>query len=279
MSSRRSGRAKAPVKYTSDSENSDFGDKKRKTKATSKKRTKAEAEPAADTPKKRAKKDPETLAAEHKEKAAVQESKAEKAAHKKAWEAWLEENDASGALLDEEPGKDVSITQTDAGKKYGVKKEDLVALKHFEKRNPVYNNTIKLYLEDDIKELGFRKYGILNGAKGDEAVAKGEEIWKEEYVLPRTSLTQSSALSFNANTITDTKTTRQRTRNPPDRRRKTRKKPTNQPKPKPPNRNGQPGPTQTSDPITTISPTNQTRALTNPTVKPNTACSPRSWRC
>lgn len=186
MSSRRSGRAKAPVKYTSDSEGSDFGEKKGKrgaTKATPKKRTKTEQEPAADAPKKRTKKDPETLAAEHKEKAHAQETKAEKATHKKAWDEWLKTNDAAGALLDEEPSKDVSITQTDAGKKYGVKKEDLVALKHFEKRNPVYNNTIKLYLEEDVKVLGFRKYGILAGVDDDEnAVKIGEEIWTEEYI-------------------------------------------------------------------------------------------------
>ncbi|KAF2823482.1 hypothetical protein CC86DRAFT_372431 [Ophiobolus disseminans] len=185
MSSRRSGRAKAPVKYTSDSEGSDFGEKKGKrgaTKATPKKRTKAEQEPAAEAPKKRTKKDPETLAAEHKEKAEIQEAKAEKASHKKAWDAWLEMSDASGALLDEEPSKDVSITQTDANKKYGVKKEDLIALKHFEKRNPVYNNTIKLYLEEDVRKLGFRKYGILAGVNDDEdAVKMGEEMWAEEH--------------------------------------------------------------------------------------------------
>jgi len=181
MSARRSGRAKAPVKYTSDSdEGSDFGEKKSKTKAAPKKRTKTEQEATTDAPKKRTKKDPAALAAEHKDKAAAQESKADKAAHKRAWDAWLESHDAAGALLDEEPAKDVSITQTDAGKKYGVKKEDLDALKHFEKRNPVYNNTIKLYLEEEVKELGFRKLGVLEGVEGEEAVKRGEEIWMEE---------------------------------------------------------------------------------------------------
>jgi len=181
MSARRSGRAKAPVKYTSDSDaGSDFGEKKSKTKATPKKRTKTEQEPTTDAPKKRTKKDPAALATEHKDKAAAQESKVDKAAHKKDWEAWLESHDAAGALLDEEPAKDVSITQTDAGKKYGVKKEDLGALKHFEKRNPVYNNTVKLYLEEEVKELGFRKLGVLDGSEGDGAVKRGEEIWREE---------------------------------------------------------------------------------------------------
>lgn len=182
MSARRSGRSKAPVKYTSDSDpGSDFGSKK-KQRATPKKRTKTEAEPASttDAPKKRTKKDPATLAAEHKEKAAEQEFKAEKATNRKSWDSWLASHDAGGALLDEEPGKDVSITQTDAGKKYGLKKEDLGALKCFEKRNPVHNNTMKLYVESEVRELGFRKLGVLEGGEGDEAVEKGEEIWREE---------------------------------------------------------------------------------------------------
>jgi hypothetical protein len=183
MSSRRSGRSKAPVKYTSDSDpGSDFTGSKKSKKSAPKKRTKEPVDADAAPPKKRAKRDPETLAAEHKEKAQAQTSKAEKAAHKKAWDAWLESHDAAGALLDEEPAKDVSITQTDAGKKYGVKKEDLAALRHFEKRNPVHNNTMKLYVEEDVKELGFRKLGMLEGVGEGEAVEEGGKIWEEEYV-------------------------------------------------------------------------------------------------
>lgn len=186
MSSRRSGRAKAPVKYTSDSDDSDFGNKKprkSKTAATPKKRTKTEQDPAveaASSPKKRTKKDPEQLAAD----AAFAQDKATKASHKGAWESWLKEHELAEdeRLLDEEPGKEISITQTDAGKKYGVKKEELAALKHFEKRNPnpLYKNDIKLFSEEEVKVLGWRKAGMLAGAQGEEAVEKGEEIWKEE---------------------------------------------------------------------------------------------------
>lgn len=78
MTGRRSARAaaKAPVKYASDSEDSDFGTKKtrkatKKTaQATPKKGTKRSQSPngeAEKTPKRR-KKSPETAAAEHAEK-------------------------------------------------------------------------------------------------------------------------------------------------------------------------------------------------------------------
>jgi hypothetical protein len=184
MSSRRSGRAKAPVKYTSDSDDSDFGNKKpRKSKTTtiSKKRSAKDETPAADAaPKKRTKKDPEQLAAD----AAAAQTKADKASHKQAWESWLKEHEIAEdeRLLDEEPEKEISITQTDAGKKYGVKKEELGVLKHFEKRNPnpLYKNDIKLFLESEVKELGWRKAGMLAGEEGEEAMEKGEEIWREE---------------------------------------------------------------------------------------------------
>lgn len=184
MSARRSGRSKAPVKYTSDSSGSDFSDTQatNKPKKSSPKKRAATSPQNSSTPKKRTKKDLATLAAEHKEKAAQQEAKAESAAHKKSWEAWVEKHDAGGVLLNDEPGKDVSITQTDAGKKYGVKKEDLVVLKHFEKKNPLYGNTMKVYVESEVRELGFRKAGVLAGeeAEGEGAVGKGEKIWEEE---------------------------------------------------------------------------------------------------
>ncbi|KAH7073409.1 hypothetical protein FB567DRAFT_199979 [Paraphoma chrysanthemicola] len=199
MSSRRSMRAKAPVKYTSASEGSDFEATKKKparsktskaTTTTPKKRTKKEQDPAEDAaatpPKKRTKKDPETLAAEHRDKAAAQDAKAAKASHKKTWEAWIEEHklpDTDAALLAAEPARDESITQTDAGKKYGLKKEELVVLKHFEKKNPLHGNTMKLYLEDEVKVLGYRKLGVLDSGDGKEkeVLERGEEIWKEDH--------------------------------------------------------------------------------------------------
>jgi hypothetical protein len=187
MSTRRSGRAKAPVKYTSDSEGSDFGNKKPKRsapKATPKKRSKTEqesAEPAA-SPKKRAKRDPETVAAEHASAMRTAQEKAAKQQHKAAWETWLDVHNVDGKLLDEEPSRDKSITQTDSLKKYGLKKEELGSLKHFEKRNPIHNNTMKLFLEEEVKILGFRKAGMLDGATPEaEVLKRGERIWKEEY--------------------------------------------------------------------------------------------------
>ncbi|KAH7402769.1 hypothetical protein BKA66DRAFT_564670 [Pyrenochaeta sp. MPI-SDFR-AT-0127] len=187
MSTRRSGRAKAPVKYTSDSEGSDFGAKKskkvvnKKGGATPKKSAKreAKAEPAATTPKRR-KKDPEVLAAELQKKAEKQEAKAEKAQHKKDWESWLEKHDLSGRLLESEPDREESITQTDSQKKYGLKPGELGSLLHFEKRNPNYGNTMKIFLEEDVKKLAFRKYGILAGITDESQILeKGEELWKE----------------------------------------------------------------------------------------------------
>jgi hypothetical protein len=194
MSSRRSGRAKAPVKYTSASEASDFEDKKprkaaSKKAAAPKKRTKAEQDADAETdaaPKKRAKKSPDTLPAEPTPKAAAQQEKADKAAHKKAWEAWVKDNSADDAkLLTEEPAKEESITQTDSLKKYGLKATELGSLKHFEKRNPVYNNTMKLFREEDVKALGFRKHGMLAGETEEKDILeKGEQVWNEEYASP-----------------------------------------------------------------------------------------------
>jgi hypothetical protein len=185
MSSRRSGRTKAPVKYTSDSDDSDFGNKKprkSKTAATPKKRTKTEQEPEAATGrKKRTKKDPETLAA----KASAAQEKATKASHKQAWESWLKENalPEDDRLLGEEPDKEISITQTDAGKKYGLK-EELSILKHFKKKNPnpLYNNDMKIFLEDEVKVLGWRKLGMLDGHDEDDAVETGQKIWNEAQV-------------------------------------------------------------------------------------------------
>jgi hypothetical protein len=184
MSSRRSGRAKAPVKYTSASETSDLEDKKPRKKAPPKKRTKTEQDPstAESAPKKRAKKSPETLAAEQTSK----QEKTDKATHKAAWEAWVSENALDDdTLLDEEPGKEDSITQTDSLKRYGLKATELGSLKHFEKRNPVYNNTMKLFREEHVKVLGFRKAGMLAGETEEKDILeKGEEVWRDEYVYP-----------------------------------------------------------------------------------------------
>ena len=209
MSTRYSTRTTKAVKYTSASEGSDFDGKKKK-KKTPKKFTKTSTTPKKQ-PKKRAapdtedddnedrvpiapifssppskpkrqKKDPITLAIEARQKAEAHEAKAAKVAAKKIWEAWLDEHNIHGELLATEPTKDEAITQTDSLKRYGLKPAELGSLLRFEKKNPQYGGTMKLFVKDDVKELAFRKLGMLAGVEGDDEVVveKGEEIWKEE---------------------------------------------------------------------------------------------------
>lgn len=194
MTGRRSARAaaKAPVKYTSDSENSESGNKKRKrsnkkTAAAPKKDTKRSQSSkgeAEKTPKRR-KKSPETLAAEHKEKSRIQEEKAAKQQAKQRWQEWLSENDVSGKLFDTEPERDGTVTQTDAHKQYDLKTNELVTLEHFEKPNQ-YGGQTKLFLAADVKKVTIRKYGLLAGfTEEPEIQEKGEVLWnewKEKYV-------------------------------------------------------------------------------------------------
>ncbi|KAI4629888.1 uncharacterized protein J4E87_003075 [Alternaria ethzedia] len=212
MSTRKSSRATKAVKYTSASEGSDFEDKKRKprktTTATPKgptRRTKAvpdattvsgkkapmnakrpaesdddNASTNETAPKpKRQKKDPETLAQEAHDK----QVKADKALYKQHWQDWLASHTVEGEMLEEEPDKEESITQTDALKKYGLKKEELTSLLRYEKKNPLYGGTMKLFLEENVRELSFRKMGMLEGVgRGDgEVLRKGEEIWQAEH--------------------------------------------------------------------------------------------------
>ncbi|KAF1934357.1 uncharacterized protein M421DRAFT_88328 [Didymella exigua CBS 183.55] len=162
--------AKAPVKYTSGSEDSDFSDKKRKrsTKITAKAtRTKGTKRPqlpdkeAGKTPKRR-KRSPETLAAEHKEKSRIQEGKAAKQQVKQLWEDWLSKNDVSGKLLDDEPERDDTVTQTDAHKQYD------------------YGGQTKLFLAAEVKKVAVRKYGLLTGSMEEsEILERGGELWDE----------------------------------------------------------------------------------------------------
>ncbi|KAF3035458.1 hypothetical protein E8E12_006161 [Didymella heteroderae] len=193
MTGRRSARAaaKAPVKYRSDSENSDFGDKKRKrstkkTAATPRqgaRRSQSPDDEAEKTPKRR-KKSPETLAAEHKEKSRIQEQKAAKQQAKQQWEEWLSKNDVSGKLLDTEPERDEAVTQTDAHKQYDLKANELVTLERFEKPNQ-YGGQTKLFLAAEAKKVAIRKYGLLAGFTEEaEILKKGEELleeWKERH--------------------------------------------------------------------------------------------------
>ena len=191
MSSRRSARAatKAPVKYTSDSEGSDFGEKKSKrtskkavqaTPKKSKKRSQPSDDETEKTPKRR-RKSPETLAAELADKSKKQEEKAANQKAKLRWEDWLKENDVSGELLDAEPEREDCVTQTDALKLYNLKANELITLKHFEKPNQ-YGGQTKLFPTADVKKVAFRKYGLLAGVTDEQQILeKGEEVWEKEY--------------------------------------------------------------------------------------------------
>ncbi|KAJ4362242.1 hypothetical protein N0V95_001486 [Ascochyta clinopodiicola] len=191
MTGRRSARAaaNAPVKYTSDSDDSNFGTKKprKSTKKTAKatakqgiKRSQSPDNEAEKAPKRR-KKSPETLAAEYAEKSKKQEEKAQKQQAKQRWDDWLTENDVSGKLLESEPEREDCVTQTDSQKQYGLKANELVTLEHFEKANQ-YGGQTKLFLKDDVKKVAFRKYGLLAGWTNEqEIIDKGEELWKEQY--------------------------------------------------------------------------------------------------
>lgn len=191
MTGRRSARsaAKAPVKYTSDSETSDFGIKKskgskKKAVSTPKKGTKRSQSPNGEiekTPKRR-KKSPETLASEYAEKSKKEEEKAAKQKAKQQWEDWLSSNDASGKLLDTEPEREECVTQTDAQKRYGLKPNELITVEHFEKPNQ-YGGQTKLFLTKDVEKVAFRKYGLLAGLTDEQQLLeKGEELWKQEFV-------------------------------------------------------------------------------------------------
>ena len=145
-------------------------------------RAEAEADTATEATSKRRKKDLKPVAAESKGKAGQQEEKTQRAQHKKTWEDWQQDNDAGGKLLDSEPAREESITQTDSQKKYGLKPSELGSLLHFEKSNPLYGNTMKLFLDEDVKKLAFRKYGTLAGeTKESEILDKGEKLWTEEH--------------------------------------------------------------------------------------------------
>ncbi|KZM23278.1 uncharacterized protein EKO05_0004442 [Ascochyta rabiei] len=191
MAGRRSARAaaKAPVKYTSDSDDSNFGTKKPR-KSTMKaaqptakqgiKRSQSPDDEAEKAPKRR-KKSPKTLAAEYAEKSKKQEKKAQKQQAKQRWDDWLKENDVSGRLLDSEPEREDCVTQTDSQKQYGLKANELVTLEHFEKANQ-YGGQTKLFLKDDVKKVAFRKYGLLAGWTDEgEIIDKGEGLWKKQY--------------------------------------------------------------------------------------------------
>ncbi|KAI8938030.1 hypothetical protein NX059_005704 [Plenodomus lindquistii] len=207
MTPRKSGRAKAAVKYHSGSEGSDFsaqrgrkgkkprkGGKKEKSSLESrmtKKRSAPDAEDttptntttaAAASSSKRQKKEPKSTTA-GKDTTNMPFQRIKLSPYQSVWGAWVSSHSVEGALLDAEPDKEVAITQSNVLKKYGLRKEELTSLKHFEKKNPLYGGVMRLYLEEELKVLVFRKLGILDGVAVDkegEVLRRGEELWKEK---------------------------------------------------------------------------------------------------
>jgi hypothetical protein len=57
----------------------------------------------------------------------------------------------------------------------------LVVLNFFPKPNPKYGNTTKLFNEDEVKELAYRKTAVLAGVEGkdEEVLEKGKKLFEE----------------------------------------------------------------------------------------------------
>jgi flagellar biosynthesis GTPase FlhF len=112
-----------------------------------------------------------------------QDEKDQKKRWKQEWESYCAAHDVNGATLDWPEGTEPeSITQTDAGKLYCLKPNEMGCLRHHPKVNFKYGNTTKLFDEDEVRALAFRKYAMLAGVTGSEKVmvTKGEALWEEE---------------------------------------------------------------------------------------------------
>jgi hypothetical protein len=101
--------------------------------------------------------------------------------HKKEWTTYLESQTHPTPLptLTETPPE--SINQSDCKTKYNLVPADLVVLNFFPKPNPKYGNTTKLFNEDEVKELAYRKTAVLAGVEGkdEEVLEKGKELFEE----------------------------------------------------------------------------------------------------
>ncbi|KAF2643254.1 hypothetical protein P280DRAFT_467312 [Massarina eburnea CBS 473.64] len=114
-------------------------------------------------------------------KRAEDAAKAEKKLWKQAWDDYWQQNDVLGEKFSAEPEK--SINQTDAGTIYRLTPRELGCLPHFPDYNRLYKNTRKLFDEEEVKRLAFRKYAMLVGITGrDEEImlSRGQELWEEE---------------------------------------------------------------------------------------------------
>lgn len=103
---------------------------------------------------------------------------------KQKWGSYIESQTHPTPLptLKEEP-KEV-INQSDCNTRYHLVPADLVVLNFFPKPNPKYGNTTKLFNEDEVKELAWRKTAVLAGVEqvgGDDAelLEKGKTLFEE----------------------------------------------------------------------------------------------------
>jgi flagellar biosynthesis GTPase FlhF len=112
-----------------------------------------------------------------------QDEKDQKKRWKQEWESYCTAHNVDGATLDwPEDTEPESITQTDAGKLYCLKPNEMGCLRHHPKVNFKYGNTTKLFDEDEVRALAFRKYAMLAGVTGSEdvMVTEGKALWELE---------------------------------------------------------------------------------------------------
>ncbi|KAJ4357315.1 uncharacterized protein N0V89_001890 [Didymosphaeria variabile] len=125
--------------------------------------------------------------AEEAEKKIKREQRAQKKTWKKDWEAFVEAHDVHGETVDwAEDEEKEGITQTDAGKVYGLKASELVCLKHHPRFNFKFGNTTKLFDEEEVRRMAWRKVAMLAGVQGggtaeeeDALIAKGKKMWED----------------------------------------------------------------------------------------------------
>ena len=102
--------------------------------------------------------------------------------NKQLWTAWVDSNTHPTPLPNLETEPENAINQTECKAKYGLVPQDMVVLEYLPKPNPKYGNTTKLFDEEAVKKLCWRKTAILAGESGGDEEAlleKGEELFAE----------------------------------------------------------------------------------------------------
>ncbi|KAF2438798.1 hypothetical protein P171DRAFT_156680 [Karstenula rhodostoma CBS 690.94] len=110
----------------------------------------------------------------------AQEEKAQKKRWAQQWKDYCTTHNVNGAILGETPLE--SITQTDACQLYSLKPNEMACLPHHPRINFKYKNPTKLFDEDEVRSLAFRRYAMLAGVEGPESVmfAQGKKLWEDE---------------------------------------------------------------------------------------------------